>query len=146
MQFIICGDMNVNYLLHNSRRKILDALLTLFNLSSIVYFPTRLHNKSAKAIDKIFIDTSKFPNYVVSPLYYGLSNHDAQLIKLNDIDIKIQNSKFKIIRKIDTYSISNFRYKLSFETLNSIFDSNVVNSILIHFSIFTLEYFTLVFL
>jgi len=98
MQFIICGDINVNYLVHNRRRKILDALLSSFNLSSTVYFPTRLQNKSATAIGNIFIDTSN----------NGLSDHDARLIKLNDIDIKIQNSKFKIIRRIDTYSVFDF--------------------------------------
>ena len=84
------------------------ALLSSFNLSSTVYFPAMLQNKSATAIDSIFIDTSKFPNYVVSPLYTGLSVHDAQLIRLSDIDIKIQNPKFKIIRRIDTYCILDF--------------------------------------
>jgi hypothetical protein len=58
----------------------LDALLSSFNLSSTVYFPATLQNKSATAIDSIFADTSKFPNYIVSPLYTGLSDHDAQLI------------------------------------------------------------------
>ena len=58
-----------------------------------LYFPTRLQNKSPTAVDNIFIDTSEFPNYVVSPLYNGLSDHDAQLIKLSDTDIKIQNPK-----------------------------------------------------
>jgi len=80
MQFFIHGDINVNYLFHNSRRKILDTLLASFNLSSIVYFPTRLQNKSATANDNIFIDISKFSHYVISPLYNGLSDHDAQLI------------------------------------------------------------------
>ena len=107
-QLIICGDISVNYLVHNSRRKILDALLSSFNLSSTVYFPTMLQNTSTTAIDNIFIDTSKFPNYIVSPLYTGLSDHDAQLIMLSDIDIKIQNPKFKIIRRIGTYSILDF--------------------------------------
>jgi len=98
-------------------------------LSSTVYFPATLQNKSATTIDNIIIDTSKFPNYVVSHLYTGLSDHDTQLITLSDIDIKIQNPKFKIIRRIDTYSILDFRYKLSFETWDSIFDSNDVNSL-----------------
>jgi exonuclease III len=31
MQFIICGDINVNHLVRNSRRKILDTLLASFN-------------------------------------------------------------------------------------------------------------------
>jgi hypothetical protein len=106
----------------------LDALLFSFNLSSTVYFPTVLQNEST-AIDSIFIDTPKLPNYVVSPLYTGLSDHDARLITLSDTDIKIQNSKFKIIRRIDTYSILDFRYKLSFEIWDCIFDSNDVNSV-----------------
>jgi len=70
-------------------RKILDALLSSFNLSSAVYFPTRLQNKSATAVYNIFIDTSKFPNDVVSPFFNGLSDHDAQLINLSNSDIKI---------------------------------------------------------
>jgi len=37
-----------------------------------------------------------------------LSDHDAQLINLSDIDVKIQNPKFKIIRRIDTYSVLDF--------------------------------------
>ena len=131
MQFITRGDINVNYFIHNSTRKILDALLSSFNLSSTVYLPTRPQNKSATAIYNIFIDTIdtfKFPTYVVSPLHNGLSDHDAQLNKLSDIDIKIHNSKFKIIRRTDTYPVFDFLYKLSFETWNSIFDSNDVNS------------------
>jgi hypothetical protein len=108
MQFMICGDINVNYLVLNSTRKVLDASLSLFNWSSTVYSPTRLQNKSATAIDNIFIDTSTFANYVLSLLYKGLSDHGAQLIKLSNIDINIQKPKFKIIRRIDTYSVLDF--------------------------------------
>jgi len=46
----------------------------------------------------------------------------------DNIDIKIQTFKFKIIRRIDTHSVLDFWYKLSFETWNSIFDSNDVDS------------------
>jgi hypothetical protein len=97
-------------------------------LSSIVYFPSRLQNNSATAIDNIFVDTSKFSNYVIYPLFNGLSDHDAQLIKLRDIDLKIQNVNVKSIRKTDTYSMLDFQYKLSFETWNSVFDDNDVNT------------------
>jgi hypothetical protein len=125
---------------------ILDAILSSFNLSSSVYFPSVLQNKSATTVDNIFIDTSKFPNYVVSPLYTGLSDHDARLITLSNIDIKIQNPKLKIIRRIDTYAILHFWYKLSFEAWDSIFDSNDVNSVFNSFLIIYLRIFTLVFL
>jgi hypothetical protein len=127
-QYIICGDININYLIENNRKKVLDALLTSYNLSSTVYFPARLQNNLATAVDNIFVDTSKFPNYVISPLFNGLSDHDAQLIKLSDIDLKIQNASIKIIRKIDTYSVLDFQYKLSFETWNSVFGDNDVNT------------------
>jgi len=36
-QLIICGVTSTNYLVHNSRRKILDALLSSFNLSSTLF-------------------------------------------------------------------------------------------------------------
>ena len=36
---------------------------------------------------------------------------------------------FKIIRRIDMNSVLDFQYKLGFETWNSIFDSNNVNSV-----------------
>ena len=57
-QLFIYGDTIANYLVHNSRRKIFDALLSSFNLSNSVYFLTRLYNKSATAVDSIFIDNS----------------------------------------------------------------------------------------
>jgi hypothetical protein len=126
--YIICGDININYLVENNRKKILDALLASYNLFSIVYFPTRLHNNSATEIDNIFVDTSKFANYVIIPLFNGLSDYDTQLIKLSDVDLKIHNANVKIMRKFDAYSILEFQYKLSFETWSSVFEDNDVNT------------------
>jgi hypothetical protein len=47
----------------------------------LALFPTTLQNNSVTVID-IFIDTSKFANYVIPPLFNGLSDHDVQLIEL----------------------------------------------------------------
>lgn len=57
-----------------------------------------------------------------------MSNHDAQLIVISDIGLKIQNGKPKTIRKIDKYSMSDFQIELSFETWDSIFGNNDVNT------------------
>jgi hypothetical protein len=57
-----------------------------------------------------------------------MSDQNAKLIKLSDIDIKIQNPKFKIITRTDTYSILDFWCNLSFEAQNRIFGINDVNS------------------
>ena len=59
---------------------------------------------------------------------------------LRGTDIKIQNSKFKIIR-IDTYTILDFWHKLSFESCNSIFGSNYVNCVFNSFLIIHLRMF-----
>jgi exonuclease III len=39
-EFIICGDVNINYLENCDRRKKLDAFLSTYNLIGTVNFPT----------------------------------------------------------------------------------------------------------
>ena len=42
LQLIICGDINIDYLTGNDKKKRqLDAVLLTYNLSATVYFPTR---------------------------------------------------------------------------------------------------------
>jgi exonuclease III len=52
-EFIICGDINVNYLEDNSRKVQLEDILRTYNLKSMVYFPTRIAKNSAMLIDNI---------------------------------------------------------------------------------------------
>ena len=68
LQPIICGDINIDYLTDIDKKRQLDAVLLTYNLSAIVYFPTRSQAYSKTAIDNIFIDTYKFINFTV-PLY-----------------------------------------------------------------------------
>jgi hypothetical protein len=77
VEFIICGDFNVNYLTDNSRKSKLNSLLNSYNLFSIIDFPTRIQNSSKSAIDNIFIDYWRLGPY---PLLNSISDHDAQLI------------------------------------------------------------------
>jgi exonuclease III len=70
---ILCGDININYLVVNEQRKQLDNLLLLDNLVGIIDFSTRLTNTSTTAIDNFFIDVSGFHDYVVTPFPNGLS-------------------------------------------------------------------------
>ena len=51
---IICGDINVNYLNDDNRKKQLDAVLQSYNLTSIVTFPTRVDISSSTIIDNFF--------------------------------------------------------------------------------------------
>jgi hypothetical protein len=76
-------------------------MLLTYNLSAIVQFPTRSQSHSSNAIDNIFIDTYKFTNYTVFPLCNGLSDHDAQLLIIKDVNLQLQNHRFHIIRSIN---------------------------------------------
>jgi len=100
LDFIICGDININYLVNSARKSQLEALHKTYNLVSVVNFPTRIQQKSATAIDNIFLDTSKIRNYSVSPITNGLSDHDAQSITLHPIGT-CRTRKKKYINKKD---------------------------------------------
>jgi len=60
---IICGDININYIIGSMHKQILDSLLASIGLCSKVQFPTRIKNNSHSAIDNIFINTFKFNNF-----------------------------------------------------------------------------------
>jgi len=89
-----------------------------------VQFPTRTQSLSSTAIDNLCIDTYKFQNYTVSPLYNGLSDHDAQLLTINDANLQLQNRRFHIIRNINKYTIEEIKTRLSHESWGIIFGSN----------------------
>jgi hypothetical protein len=81
-KIVICGDVNVNYLIDNNRRSQLDAVLHSYNLVVIVEFRTRYGLISQTAINNIFIGTSTIEKYDLYTLINGLSDHDAQLLML----------------------------------------------------------------
>jgi hypothetical protein len=99
-------------------------VLLTYNLSAIVHFPTRSQGYSSTAIDHIFIDTYKFFNYTASPLHNRLSDHDAQLLKINNVNLQLQNHHIRTIRNINNYLTEEFKTRLSYESWDSIFDYN----------------------
>jgi len=66
----------------SNNRKPLDNLLAIYNLISMVHFPTRIVNSSISMIDNIFIDASR--NYTIEPYINGLSDHDAQILTIHN--------------------------------------------------------------
>jgi hypothetical protein len=64
VEFIICDNINIDYLKDSSRKKQLNTLLLSFNIFSIIDFPTRSHNKSTSPIDNIFIDYTQSGKYL----------------------------------------------------------------------------------
>jgi len=95
IEIIICGDININYLDENCLKWQLDALLATYNLISTVQFLTRSLNGSISTIDNIFIDKSHKGKYTLYPVINGLSDHDGQIIQLENISMQTQSSKSK---------------------------------------------------
>jgi hypothetical protein len=127
IDIIICGDFNINYLTDNTRRNQLDALLMSYNLVKTVTFPTRFDQNSCSATDNIFIDTSKFEDYFIYPLSNGLSDHDTQIITLKGPYNILNSHSSGYSRKINKSTVAEFQYHLSFETWNSVFETEDVN-------------------
>jgi len=113
-ELTVCGNFSMNYFNDNSRKLLLDSLLSSFSLFSTVKFPTRIFNNSCTLIDNIYIDTYRL-DFSVNPVINGLSDHDVQTITLSNIFISIPRHVFSHTRKIDSNSISKFKFLLSFE-------------------------------
>ena len=58
----------------------------------------------------------------------GLSDHDAQLIILNTINLKPPSRQFKEIRLFDENSLNDFLNKLSYEIWDKTFSSEDINT------------------
>jgi hypothetical protein len=71
-EFLICGDINIDYLNEGNRKKQMNTLLTTYNLKHTVNFATRTQNDSSTAIDNIFVDITRFSSYTTSPIINGL--------------------------------------------------------------------------
>ena len=127
------------YLSGSEKKRQLDTMLLSYNLFAIVHFPTRSQHQFSTAIDNILIDTYKFTNYTVFPLHNGLSDHDDQLLKINDVNLQQQqHHHIYTIRNINKYSIEEFKTRLSYESWDSIFDNKEntdVDYYSIHFTI-----------
>lgn len=52
--------------------------------------------------------------YEIFPIHNGLSEQDAQLILIHDVDFYLQTYNIQNIRKINKYSLAGFNYNTGF--------------------------------
>jgi hypothetical protein len=104
LEFIICGDININYLPNSERKSDLYALLRTYNLIGTANFPTRNLWISTTAIDNIFIDVSRVDNYFIRPIIEVLFDHDAKSITVNKINMCLHAKQFKLTRKFNKHN------------------------------------------
>jgi hypothetical protein len=131
VQLIICGDIDIIYLMESKEKQEVNNILNLYNLVSVINFPTRVKNNLRSAVDNIFLDTTQFEKYTTCSMVNGLSYHDAQMLELNVVNLNTKRNNCKTIRKIDFNSINEFKNKLSSELWQNVFENynNYVDSI-----------------
>jgi hypothetical protein len=123
---VICGDININYLENCKKRQQLDALLQTYNLIGTVSFPTRKSKASTTAIDNIFIKRTK--NYIINPDVNGLSDHEVQIIMIENIILTKQINNITTMRGINDQSILEFQLLVSHENWEEIFMEDDANT------------------
>jgi hypothetical protein len=116
-----------------------------YDLTATAHFPTRVQNQSNTAVDNIFIDNYKFTKYILSLVYNGLSDHDAQLLTIKDINLQTVNLCSYSIRNINNYSMEEFKIWLSYESWDSIFSNNDNTDVDSLFNIFLNNYLKIVY-
>jgi len=125
---IICGDFSINYLSDNKNKQELNSLLNSYNLYSIIEFPTRTNNTTSTEIDNVFINKFKHENYKIYSLINGLSDHDAQILRLPDTSIPNNGNELHTYREINEYSLNEFQINLSHEIWKNVFSNNDKNT------------------
>ncbi len=96
IKFILCGDLNINFIGSSHKKTQLNNFLNMHNLKGTVSFPTRITTTTSTSIDNIFIDKNSI--YSIYPYINGLSDHDAQILHLNDLGQLTRPSKFILTR------------------------------------------------
>jgi hypothetical protein len=94
----------------------------------VVIFPTRIINNNGTFIDIIFVDTTIYDKIQVKPFINGLSDHDAQIICLQNANIGLQQSVSKIkSRLINEQTIKHFQTLLKDKMWDTVYKSTCIN-------------------
>ena len=99
-------------------------MLSTYNLTSTVHFPTRIINTCTSSIG-IFVDSKN--KYTMKPYINGLSDHDAQLLTLNNLAQPISIIKPFYTRSINKHAVAKFQSLLSWEKWDNVFGVDNVN-------------------
>lgn len=139
-RIIICGDININYMLKSNDTMALDDLTKSFHLHSVFNEPTRIFNNSITAVDYFF---TNFNNYVKEIMHTGLSDHSGQKI-IFDV-MCTQKSNILNFRSFSTQNILKFKTDLDNETWHSVFIEQNVDKKYENFSKILDHYYNLSF-
>jgi hypothetical protein len=91
MEFVICGDYNINFLKNSIFKQQIIIFFQTYNLFQSINFQTRFGKVSIFAVDNIFVDHGRINSHHVPP--HGLSDHEAQYLVLSNAYNHHKNEK-----------------------------------------------------
>ena len=88
-----------------------------------------MQNESSTAIDNIFVDNSRLGSTITLPLINDLSDHDAQLLTINNIYAATKKVSLKQRTRItNSETRTNFQSLLKQETWQSVYQTQDTNN------------------
>lgn len=97
-------------------------------------FPTRVANNKGTLIDSFFLDIVKCNSITAHPLENGLSNLDAQIVILDNLNISLHKmAPKKKVWLINGQTLNNFQSMVWEEIWDTICNTNNVNKIFNNF-------------
>ena len=128
VSFLICGDLNISLLVNSSEATKLLTLMKTYNLTQMVDFPTRITHCTKTLLDASFVDTTICTKIESIPFINGLSDHDAQITCLHQINTATQKAvQKKKLRIFNNHTIGYFQKLLQNETWEQIYDASCIN-------------------
>ena len=124
---ILCGDININYLLNSPERNELVDILHAYGFDNYLEEPTRRTSISSSAIDYICTNFGKDSyNISTSVCFNGISDHSAQFLKINcNLDLNVNKFTYKRVYSSDNYATLFFH--LSNETWFDVYQTKDTN-------------------
>jgi hypothetical protein len=126
---MVCGDLNVNFLMNSNYKMELTILLQSYNMTNVIEFPTRINGGHGTAIGGIFVDVSRANHFTVASISNGLSDHEVQYIVLDRVcpyQTDLPHHKRWVISK---ETINCFIETIKEETWGTIYKAEYINDI-----------------
>jgi hypothetical protein len=126
---MVCGDLNVNFLMNRNYKMELTILLQSYNMTNVIEFPTRINGGHGTAIDGLFIYVSRANHFTVASISNGLYDLEVHYIVLDracphQTDLP-HHKKWAIKKEIINYFIETIKE----ETWGKIYKVEHINNI-----------------
>jgi exonuclease III len=121
---VLAGDININVLERNNVYDEFVSVLKMFNMSYKVDFATRITATSETAIDN-FITNINDDRLRISGIITQISDHDAQLLEILNVNGTFQKQIRKLSRKFDECYLEVFYKELERLNWMKVFQSSV---------------------